>query len=196
MKAIERIADSLIRQVVTNDESQFWFVSGRDRTDAIFVIRLLQEKYLTVGKQIFLDLENAFDQVPQKVIWWTMRKICVEVWIVNLVRGMNENVQSCIRFGGGLSDEFEVNTRALSSVHCSSSSCLMLCHGDWKFPADWEQNSIVCLYQEKGDALDHGNYRGLKLTEQAMKVIERIAYSLIRQVVTTDRSTLGGPLCR
>ena len=157
MKAIERIADSLIRQVVTNDESQFWFVPGRDRTDAIFVIRLLQEKYLTVGKQIFLDLEKAFDQVPQKVIWWTMRKIGVEEWIVNLVREMNENVQSCIRVGGGLSDEIEVNIRALCSVHCSSSSCLMLCHGDSKFPADWEQNFIVCLYQEKGDALNHGN---------------------------------------
>ena len=42
-----------------------------------------------------------------------------------------------------------------------------------------------------GDALDRGNYRGLELTEQAMKVIERIAYSLIRQVVTINWSTLG-----
>ena len=48
----------------------------------------------------------------------------------------------------------------------------------------------VCLYKEKGDALDRGNYRGLELTEQAMKVIERIAYSL--QVVTINWSTLGG----
>ena len=32
------------------------------------------------------------------------------------------------------------------------------------------------------------------MTEQAMKVIERIAYSLIRQVVTINSSTLGG-LC-
>ena len=43
-----------------------------------------------------------------------------------------------------------------------------------------------------GDALDRGNYRGLELTEQAMKVTERIAYSLIRQVVTINWSTLGG----
>ena len=35
-------------------------------------------------------------------------------------------------------------------------------------------------------AVDRGNYRGQKLTEQAMKVIERIADSLIRQVVTID----------
>ena len=32
----------------------------------------------------------------------------------------------------------------------------------------------------------------MELTEQAMKVIERIAYILIRQVVTINLSTLGG----
>ena len=40
-----------------------------------------------------------------------------------------------------------------------------------------------------GDALDRGNCRGLKilkLTEQSMKAIERIAYSLIIEVVTIN----------
>ena len=48
---------------------------------------------------------------------------------MKLVKGMYENMQSCVRVGEGLSDEFEVNTRTLYSIHCSSSSCLMLCHG-------------------------------------------------------------------
>ena len=81
IKVIERIADSLIRQVVTIVESQFGFVSGRGTTDAIFVICQLQEKYLMVSKQIymaFVDLEKAFDRVPQKAIWWAMRKLGVE----------------------------------------------------------------------------------------------------------------------
>ena len=66
MKVIMRIIDSLIRQVVTIDESQFGFVPGRGTTDAIFVIRQLQEKHLTVGKRIymaFVDLQKAFDRV-------------------------------------------------------------------------------------------------------------------------------------
>ena len=50
----------------------------------------------------------------------------------------------------------------------------------------WE-GSTVCLYKEMDDALDQAIYRGLKLPEQAMKVIE---------VMTIDWGTLGGPLCR
>ena len=57
-----------------------------------------------------------------------------------------------------------------------------------KVPSDWEQSFIVCLYKGKGDALERGNYRGLKLTEQVMKVLERIVDGLIRQVVSIDDS--------
>ena len=44
---------------------------GRGTTDAIFVIRQLQEKYLAANKRLymaFVDLE--------KVIWWSVGKIC------------------------------------------------------------------------------------------------------------------------
>ena len=49
-------------------------------------------------------------------------------------------------------------TRALCSVHCSSSSCLIFVTGDKKVLADLEQSFSVCLNKEKGDALDRGNY--------------------------------------
>ena len=62
---------------------------------------------------------------------------------------------------------------------------------DGKVPTDWEQSFIVCLYKGKGGALDKGNYRGLKLTEQAMKIPERIVDGLIRQVVSIDDSQFG-----
>ena len=53
---------------------------------------------------------------------------------------------------------------------------------DGKVPSDWEQSFIVCLYKGKGDALIRCNYRGLKLTEQVMKILERIVDGLIRPV--------------
>ena len=62
-----------------------------------------------------------------------------------------------------------------------------------KVPSDWEQRFIVCLYKGKGDAFERGNYHGLKLTEQVMKVLERIVNSLIRftQLVTINDSKFG-----
>ena len=49
-------------QVVSIDDSQFGFVPGRGTTDAIFVVRQLQEKYLAANKRLymaFIDLETV-----------------------------------------------------------------------------------------------------------------------------------------
>ena len=54
----------------------------------------------------FIDLGKAFDRVPGKVIWWALRKLGVEEWIVRLVQGMYANARS--RVGEGYSEEFEV----------------------------------------------------------------------------------------
>ena len=56
----------------------------------------------------FIDLEKAFDRVPRKVIWWALRKLGVEEWIVQLVQGMYANARSRVRVGEGYSEEFEV----------------------------------------------------------------------------------------
>ena len=74
MKVLERIVDGLIRQLVSIDDSQFGFVPRR--TDAVFVVRQLQEKYLAANRRLymaFVDLEKAFDRVPRKVIRWAQR---------------------------------------------------------------------------------------------------------------------------
>ena len=99
MKILERTVDSLTRQLVSIDNSQFGFIPGRGTTDAIFVVRQLQEKYLAANKRLymaFVDLEKAFDRVPWKVIWWALRKLGVEEWIMRLVQGMYANVRSCV----------------------------------------------------------------------------------------------------
>ena len=53
-------------------------------------------------------MEKAFDQVPRKVIWWALRKLGVEEWIVQLLQGMYANAQSRVCVGEGYSEEFEV----------------------------------------------------------------------------------------
>ena len=125
MKNLERIVDGLIRLLVSTDDSQFGFIPGRGTTDAISVVRQLQEKYLAAHKRLymaFVDLEKASDRVPLKVIWWALRKLGVEEWIVQLVQGMYANARSRVRVGEGCSEEFEVKV----GVHQGSVLRLLL----------------------------------------------------------------------
>ena len=76
MKLLERVLDSFVREMVDIGSMQFGFVPGRGTTDAIFIIRQLQEKYMAANKPLyfaFVDLEKAFDRVPRKVLWWALR---------------------------------------------------------------------------------------------------------------------------
>ena len=47
-------------------------------------------------------------------------------------------------------------------------------------------SNILNLFKGKGDILDRGNYRGLKLTEHVMKIRERIVDGLIREMIVID----------
>lgn len=58
-------------------------------------------------------------------------------------------------------------------------------------PSDWEESFIINLFKKKGDALDRGNYRGLKLTDQVMKLVERVLESFMREMVNIDEMQVG-----
>ena len=111
MKVLERVVEGLIRQKIEIDEMQCGFMSGRGTTDAIFIVRQLQEKHLAANKPLymaFVDLEKAFDRVPRDVIWWAMRKLGIDEWLVRLVQSMYKDVGSRVRVGDGYSEEFGV----------------------------------------------------------------------------------------
>ena len=111
MKVLERVVEGLIRQRVEIDEMQCGFMSGRGTTDAIFIVRQLQEKHLAANKPLymaFVDLKKAFDRVPRDVIWWAMRKLGIDEWLVRLVQSMYKDVRSRVRVGDGYSEEFGV----------------------------------------------------------------------------------------
>ena len=109
MKGIERVIEKIIRERISIDDMQFGFMPGRGTTDAIFILRQLQEKHLAKNKKLyfaFVDLEKAFDRIPRKVIWWAMRKLGIEEWIVRFVEAMYNNTRS--RVNNTYSDEFGV----------------------------------------------------------------------------------------
>ncbi len=53
--------------MVKIDECQFGFQGGKSTTDAIFIVRQVQEKYVEKKElfHVFVDLEKAFDRVPR-----------------------------------------------------------------------------------------------------------------------------------
>ena len=86
-------------------------VAGKSTTDAIFIVRQLQEKYLARNKELwmaFVDLEKAFDRVPREVVWWALRCLGVDEWIVSVIKAMYEDATTTVRVNGRESKAFSV----------------------------------------------------------------------------------------
>ena len=71
----------------------------------------MQEKHLIRKKKLyfaFLDLEKTFNRVPCSVLWWAMRKLGIDEWVVRLVKVMYDGANSRVRVNGCFSERFEV----------------------------------------------------------------------------------------
>ena len=53
MKVVERVLEGRIREQVDIDKMQFGFSPGKGTTDAIFVIRQMQERHQHKGKKVY-----------------------------------------------------------------------------------------------------------------------------------------------
>ena len=103
MKVLERVIEGRVRKIVKIDDMQFGFMAGRSTTDAIFIVRQLQEKYLARNKELwmaFVDLEKVFDRVPRKLVWWALRYLGVDERIVSVIRAMYEDATTKVKLNG------------------------------------------------------------------------------------------------
>jgi len=90
---------------------QFGFMKGKGTIDAIFIVRLMQEKFTAKEKKLYfdvVDLEKAFDRVSREVIRWAMHKLGVEEWLVSAVMFMYTGAKTVVRTVYGNSNCFEV----------------------------------------------------------------------------------------
>ena len=72
MKVLERVIERRVRDKVQIDSMQFGFRLGRGTTDAIFIVRQMQERFLDKKKEVWeacVDLEKAFDRLSCEVVW-------------------------------------------------------------------------------------------------------------------------------
>ena len=70
LKVFERVIEAKLREKLDIDDMQFGFSAGKGTTDAIFIVRQLQEKYWNKTElwMVFIDFEKAFDRVLREVI--------------------------------------------------------------------------------------------------------------------------------
>ena len=111
LKVLERVIEARVRKIVKIDDMQFGFMPGRGTMDAIFIVRQLQEKFLAKKKDLwmaFIDLEKAFDRVPREVVWWALRTLGVDEWLVTVIRAMYADTSTMVKLSGRVSNGFEV----------------------------------------------------------------------------------------
>ena len=58
-------------------------------------------------------------------------------------------------------------------------------------PESWQMSELVATYKGKGDVLECGSSRGIKLLEHGMKVSERVLERRLRQAVEIDKMQFG-----
>ena len=46
---------------------------------------------------ILIDLEESFDRVPRKVLWWDLRTVDMPEWLVLVVQIIYQNTRSSVR---------------------------------------------------------------------------------------------------
>ena len=46
-------------------------------------------------------------------------------------------------------------------------------------PEEWKTSVVVPIFKGKGDVMDCGVYRGVKLLKHAMKIVERVLYKRV-----------------
>ena len=89
MKVQERVIGKRVRSKVSINDMQFGFRPGKGTTDVIFIVRQIQERFLEKKRDLwmaFIDHEKAFVRVPREVVWWALRRLGVEEWLVTVTR--------------------------------------------------------------------------------------------------------------
>ena len=89
MEILEHILSTNIGELECIKNIQFGFMTGRGTTDLISLLKKLQA--VQIKKNIyfaFVDLENAFDRVPRRILWREMWKLRNNEWIIQIAKSM------------------------------------------------------------------------------------------------------------
>ena len=122
MKVLERVLEKRIRCQVSIDNMQFVFMPGKGTTDAIFIMRNIQEKH-QAKKLYYAFPETAFDRVPREVVRWALQKLGVDKWLIRTVMALYTEACTVVRTDAGRSEGW------FASRVSTESTVIFCCHG-------------------------------------------------------------------
>ena len=111
MKIWEKVVEARLRRDIEIGEQQYGFMPGRSTTDAIFALRILEEKYREGQKElhcVFIDLEKAYDRVPREEVWYCLRSAGVPETYIEVIQDMYDNSKTIVRCAVGTTEAFSV----------------------------------------------------------------------------------------
>ena len=107
MKVLTRVLEKGIRCQVSIENMQFGFMSGKGTTNAIFIMRQVQERHQVRKMKLyyaFVYLEKEFDAVSREVVRWSLKKLGVDEWLIRTVMALYTNDCTVVRTYAGLSE--------------------------------------------------------------------------------------------
>jgi hypothetical protein len=111
MKLWERIIEHRLRGVTNVIENQFGFILGRSTMEAIFLIRQLMKRCREQKKDlhmIFIDLENAYDNMPMNVMCWDLQKQKVSTKYITPIKDMHDDIVTSVQTSDGDTNDFPI----------------------------------------------------------------------------------------
>ena len=145
---------------------------SKKRTWRTYMERLLNEENAWDGKVDGMKVEGEVEKITRGE---------VKAALHDMKRGKAYGISGvCAEFMVGSG---EVGIEALTHI------CNEVLKGD-SMPLDWKDSVLVPLYKGKGDVRECGSYRGVKLLEHGMKVLERVLERRLRKkIVVKDRKS-------
>ena len=92
---------------------QSGFTPGKSTTDRILALRVLVERRREFRQGMlaaYVDLKKAFDSVHREALWELLRLRGIPARIIGLLTGLYTGTESAVKFGGGVSSFFPVNS--------------------------------------------------------------------------------------
>ena len=91
-------------------DAQFGFKQGFSTVDAIFVLQSIINRNLSKkGGRLyccFIDYKKAFDLIDRSKLWCKLIKQGIQGKMLKIIRSLYENVKSCVKYNGCLSQCF------------------------------------------------------------------------------------------